>query len=532
MAQSLRQAYDYWQDQPECSMVSRNRFPQNSRREAAGSASVLAFRSCNRIIGSTFPPAERSPDHGRALSLETQSSVIRCADAAGREKQEDHPLSLLNQPAHEPWETRQREPRIASEPTRTTPTSVRLENRLAVGRDADNDHFRPRASHAERALICQHKIQNWRTETFTPRIHRDPSELLTGQSEIRLTRQDTTASFYVTTFKGDRHRHYVTGVDRLSSYLECQLWLVNSHNVFHWTHEMLTHWLRELEALDQETVLTLVATTYKNNRRVDTYLEVVFIPIHLDGRGVGSQGKKSVCDCRKKNSNSSGGGGSNSSGGGGGNSSGGGGGNSSGDGGCSNMKHGYEILIRAIQKQTVIIKVTNVSFQRPAQQIRIRHGAQYGHFLRAESNCQSLSMTYDASGCEHVFTCYKFVGDDDTLDRVVFLCVLQVYGKSQFIVPSPTSSRLTTLKSSALDTSIDSLKEADPRFFAMVTSGQGEETYFLRPLMFQNYFIYYDAVDGLKLKLCDPPPYDERFLENVSNFTFEFLPAPPSDLQR
>ncbi|XP_025080153.1 uncharacterized protein LOC112555836 [Pomacea canaliculata] len=327
--------------------------------------------------------------------------------------------------------------------------------------------------------------RNDRTETFTPRIHRDPSELLTGQSEIRLTRQDTTASFYVTTFKGDRHRHYVTGVDRLSSYIECQLWLVNSHKVFHWTHEMLTHWLRELEALDQETVLTLVATTYKNNKRVDTYLELVFIPINLDGRGVGSQ-----------------------------------------------VKHGYEILIRAIQKQTVIIKVTNVSFQGPAQQIRIRHGAQFGHFLRAESNCQSLSMTYDASGCEHVFTCYKFVGDDDTLDRVVFLCVLQVYGKSQFIVPSPTSSRLTTLQSSALDTSIDSLKEADPRFFAMVTSGQGEETYFLRPLMFQNYFIYYDAVDGLKLKLCDPPPYDEKFLENVSNFTFEFLQAPASDLQR
>lgn len=48
---------------------------------------------------------------------------------------------------------------------------------------------------------------------------------------------------------------YICKMSVCSSYLECQLWLVNSHKVFHWTHEMLTHWLRELEALDQETVL-------------------------------------------------------------------------------------------------------------------------------------------------------------------------------------------------------------------------------------------------------------------------------------
>ncbi|PVD26139.1 hypothetical protein C0Q70_13807 [Pomacea canaliculata] len=136
---------------------TRNRLPRSSRRWSAGPAFAGAFRSCNRIIGSNFQRAERSPDrHGRALSLETQSSVIRYADAAGR-KEHDEPSLCSTSPrlSRGKRDSESRANRQRANPYHTFFGPLR--NRLAAGRDADNDHFRPRASHAERALSCRCK---------------------------------------------------------------------------------------------------------------------------------------------------------------------------------------------------------------------------------------------------------------------------------------------------------------------------------------------------------------------------------------
>ncbi|KAK7499233.1 hypothetical protein BaRGS_00009493 [Batillaria attramentaria] len=290
-------------------------------------------------------------------------------------------------------------------------------------------------------------------------------------------------SLYITTIEDEygQRRHHVKGLrinlpaERGIRYDEWDWELVmivadNEYAVQDWTHSVVGHWLKDLIDSYQENII-LIMKSVKNGLYIKVILEVL--------REDGSIGEK--------------------------------------------VREAYEIFVRMIEKFAVSPDITHVQFQ-SQDTIRVRHGAMCRHYLRAQDD--NVRMDNCSNPPAHEFTCYTFSGLDETdglPGQTIFLCVLQEPQTNYFLVPRGKSPKLRAIQGTELDIKIEHITQADPRFFRMIQAGSGQGTYFLKPLVFKDYYLEFNVHRGLTLQRCEPPPYDR--CETARNFTFEFIPV-------
>ncbi|KAK7499282.1 hypothetical protein BaRGS_00009542 [Batillaria attramentaria] len=294
--------------------------------------------------------------------------------------------------------------------------------------------------------------------------------------------ESSSPSLYITTIEDEygQRRHHVKGLQNLPAergvrYDEWDWELVmivadNEYAVQDWTHSVVGHWLKDLINSYQENII-LIMKSVKNGLYIKVILEVL--------REDGSIGEK--------------------------------------------VREAYEIFVRMIEKFAVSPDITHVQFQ-SQDTIRVRHGAMYGHYLRAQDD--NVRMDNCSNPPAHEFTCYTFSGLDETdglPGQTIFLCVLQEPQTNYFLVPCGKSPRLRAIQGTELDIKIEHITQADPRFFRMIQAGGGQGTYFLKPLVFKDYYLEFNVHRGLTLQRCEPPPYVR--CETARNFTFEFIPV-------
>ncbi|KAL8600673.1 hypothetical protein ACOMHN_006739 [Nucella lapillus] len=293
--------------------------------------------------------------------------------------------------------------------------------------------------------------------------------------------------FQLTTHLTDRTslRHFLSGLKKIEHLCRrAELVQINRVDVTSWSHEQVVCLLHQRLACvsEEEIILTLRARDKEGQKHV---IEVEINVVFEDGFSLGDKARAA-----------------------------------------------YEVLVRVTDKIVTTPDVTDVMYE-TSYYIRIRHGAQTGFFMKEDSNHTMCMAIPPSENNDYVFKCYNFIGhnqegggeggggEEGGFPR---LCVLQHPSSGRFVAACPTSGCLTTDDDEGFRTNIRSITTPDCHFFVVHTSGNGEsETFCLRPLVMHNYYLRYDAVRGLRLKKCVPPPYKNFAV--VRFFSFEFVQA-------
>lgn len=304
-------------------------------------------------------------------------------------------------------------------------------------------------------------------------------KLMMGHYELGTT--SCGPSLCITTVVGDgqdRCKHHLRGLSKCSGYKydewDWEVLRVNEETVLGWTHCVLTDRLQQLQKKEENIHLVLRHVNEESTGAIDIILNII-----RDLTEDGSLGEK--------------------------------------------LRAVYEVTLRMSQKVAASPNIKHVRFDRP-HYIRVRHGALKGRYLTASRDSVSMDLTTEPP--KHIFRCYTFHGQDQTDGEAVFLCVLQEIAADSYLVPCPKfSPKLRSVQASLLDVHVEQIKTADPRFFCMVQAGQEDDTFFLRPLVYKDFYLCYDVVNNLKLQRCKTPPYapGNSGDNTSSNFTFEFI---------